>query len=84
MMMTDLLRRAMERAQTLPESEQDQLGTWLLLHLLEHGPVEEIGAGGLAAVEDLAAQANVAEAEPLRPLQEVVAEYRRHGRFLPD
>ncbi len=83
-MMTDLLRRAMERAQSLPEMEQDRLGAWLLEYLLEHGPVEEIDADGLAAVEGLAAQAGECDAEALRPLREVVAGYRRHGRFLPE
>jgi hypothetical protein len=81
-MMTELLRRAMEQAQQLPESEQDRLGAWLLTEMLNHIPVEEIDAVGLDALDELATQADTRDDATLRPLDVVLREYQQHGRFL--
>lgn len=80
--MTELLRRAMEQAQHLPESEQDRLGEWLLIEMLDHVPVEEIDDAGLMELEKLAAKSGVDDIAGLRPLEDVLREYHQHGRFL--
>jgi hypothetical protein len=80
-MMTELLKRAFARAQELPDEEQDRLGARILEEIAgEHD--ETMPANGVDVLERMAAEARAEdEAGYTRPLEDVLEDYRRHGRF---
>lgn len=81
-MMTELLKRAFARAQELPDEEQDRLGA-LILEEIAHERDEALPpSDGVEVVEQMAAEARAEdEAGRTRPLEDVLEDYRRHGRF---
>jgi hypothetical protein len=82
-MMTELLKRAFERAQVLPEEDQNRLGAWILEEIADDQPEAAPTSDGLDALERMTADARADdEAGLTRSLEDVLEDYRRHGRFL--
>jgi hypothetical protein len=82
-MMTDLLKRAFERAQELAEEDQNRLGAWILREIADDQPEAVPTPQGLDVLERMAADARADdEAGFTRSLEDVLEDYRRHGRFL--
>jgi hypothetical protein len=82
-MMTEMLRRAFARAQELPEEDQNRLGAWILEEIAADQPEAEPSGLELDLLEHLAGQARAEdEAGLTRSLEDVLEDYRRHGRFV--
>jgi hypothetical protein len=81
-MMTELLRRAFARAQELAAADQDRLGAWILEEIAEEHDEAVLPPDGVDVLKRMAAEARAEdESGRTRPLEDVLEDYRRHGRF---
>lgn len=83
MAMTEQLRHAFERAQELPEEDQDRFAAWLLEEIDGELRWNAVIQGSEDTLNELAEQARSEDEAGLSvPLEDVLEAYRRHGRFL--